>query len=105
MIRPKRFEIEFDSPGPVYFSDQVVGGKVILETDEPMTLKGKLKVTKVPVGKSILNPWRPFEIKGEHFPHSSGRQKENEWFNPISPELRFKTHIKPIISMATLRYQ
>ena len=42
MKRPKRFEIEFDAPGNVYFSEQAVTGKIILDVTEPIRLKGKL---------------------------------------------------------------
>ena len=43
MLRPKKFEIEFDAPGAVYFSTQTITGKVVLQVTEPINLKGKLR--------------------------------------------------------------
>ncbi|XP_071547693.1 arrestin domain-containing protein 17-like [Panulirus ornatus] len=40
MLRPEKFEIEFDAPGAVYFSQQTITGKVLLHVREPLNLKG-----------------------------------------------------------------
>ncbi|XP_047493442.1 arrestin domain-containing protein 17-like [Penaeus chinensis] len=40
MLRPVRFQIVFDAPGAVYFSAQTITGHVLLEVEEPITLKG-----------------------------------------------------------------
>ncbi|XP_066945548.1 thioredoxin-interacting protein-like isoform X1 [Macrobrachium rosenbergii] len=40
MLRPKTFAIEFDAPGAVYFSAQTITGNVVLNVEEPISLKG-----------------------------------------------------------------
>ena len=40
MKSPNIFDIEFDAPGKVYFSEQLVSGQVRLEVEEPINLKG-----------------------------------------------------------------
>ena len=40
MLRPVRYEINFDAPSDVYFAEQTVSGHVLLEMAEPVNLKG-----------------------------------------------------------------
>ncbi|KAK3871123.1 hypothetical protein Pcinc_023687, partial [Petrolisthes cinctipes] len=39
MVRPERYEIMFDAPGGVYFSNQTVSGNVVLQVTQPVNLK------------------------------------------------------------------
>ena len=40
MLRPVQYEILLDAPGDVYFAEQTVTGRVLLQTDQPVNLKG-----------------------------------------------------------------
>ncbi|XP_069173930.1 arrestin domain-containing protein 17-like [Procambarus clarkii] len=67
MVRPQRFEIQFDVPSGVYFSKQTITGNVVLQVAEPLNLKGVkmrflgeccIHFTDYPKGLENLRPGR-----------------------------------------------
>ncbi|XP_053640537.1 arrestin domain-containing protein 17-like [Cherax quadricarinatus] len=75
MLRPERLEIQFSAPGAVYFPQQTVTGKVVLQVAEPLRLKGvKMRFrgecciyfTDYPKKLENLNMIKKTKRKGDH---------------------------------------